>query len=685
MTPVVQRSAALVGLLLVLFINIYIASQNHAVKSFMESNTPEKFWSTEYASNQRTKILRDREHQILKDLTTELKNEHEGRLLSDITHSLYQQFAPNYMEHVKSYITDKVTKLHFHNQKLNYELFNDLKNRYYQEHQDALRDSISADIIQNILQNEDERKLVTASLAKLQRMLMPRQKWLQFVLRDIIKDLAPKLGPLTQEERGPTINDCQFAINTVRYTKRYLSRVSFSTKRHDDMVASHSRIVAALSTISSPASTIYSGKGIVVSGGGALMGGALAMIIQTRETGSKLPIELILNTYDEYDEHICKNLGAKFGFRCVIIEQELGSEFFKSLEVTKFVYKILGLFVSSFDHTIALDADNMPIKNPDEILTSTAYTKTEFLLWPDLWQRTISPEYYDIVGIEHGELRRRNGAPNDAKFSSYLDIGVDDAHFHDLDGLPSHVSTETGQMVFSKMKHYRSFILALYYNVFGKDYYWPMFYQGSPGSGDRDTFVPALHVFEEPYHVVEHQTWLAGFVTPENQFQETTIVQYDPITSENFDYHWRKWLKANGLDSRLNANQNNDYTHDLLGKFEADHPELSFPEVAFLHVHRPKINPILGTGEEDYFEWDKQRNLGAPGAYATPFGKTDWELRFYTIAKWVACEGIKSPTFWKSVQRDQAHVCEKMLNYVDFLKEDSPDAAKQLFQHIEVH
>ncbi|OBA22835.1 nucleotide-diphospho-sugar transferase, partial [Metschnikowia bicuspidata var. bicuspidata NRRL YB-4993] len=500
-----------------------------------------------------------------------------------------------------------------------------------------------------------------------------RKTWFKFVMKDLLQSFAPKMPPITQQERGELIQGCRFATHTTIYDKNMLSRVKFSNERKADFSSNHKALVKKLLLMSTPPPNVYNGAGIVISGGGAYMAGALTTIVQVRETGSKLPIELVLNSMKEYDSYICDTLGSKFNYTCLVIEEEIGKDIVEEMKITKFQLKILGLLVTSFDHVIALDADNMPLKNPDHLLTCKAYLDTEFLLWPDLWQRTISPTYYEIAGMKAGEPVKRHGLENGKDFAEYFKKGRDHVHFHDLDGLPNHISTETGQMVFSKRKHYRSFLLALYYNMYGESHYWSMFYQGSPGDGDRDTFVPALHVFKEPYHVVERATWLAGFRREDNFFQETTIVQYDPNTSMTYDQLWKEWLMIKGYDLRMHFNQDNQYTRDLVKEFHALTHAVPEPEVFFLHVHRPKVNPILATHSDGYFDWNRQRNLGKVGVYTKDFGNIDWDLRFYTIAEWVACKGIKSDEWWKSVDRVQSLVCEAMSAYVNFLKKDTQD------------
>lgn len=636
----------------------------------------------DYAAQLKDDLVALKKADLLADIRKELELAHKDSLMDEIRHKLEDDVRVELKEEYRRKHTSEYARL----SALSFAWLDELKARYYKENEGRVKNLALFEALNNVLHDDPGSDALKKKVAHELDSAMLRKLWFDFVLRDIIGASKPDMGPLTDDERGADIRGCARVAQNVIYNREMLSRVRFSEERMADFKTKHAGIEEKLRMMDVPPPHIFSGPGIVLSAGGAYMAGALVTIVQVRETGSELPIEVMLNSRSEYDEHICTTMGAKLNFRCVVIEDEIGKEVLEELNITKFQLKILGLLVTSFDHVIALDADNMPLKNPDALLTLPEYLRTRFVLWPDLWQRTISPTYYNIAGIAPGEIVRRHGIKNTDDFLLYAKRGTDNAHFHDLDGLPNAASTETGQMVFSKREHFRSFILALYYNVYA-DHYWRLFYQGSPGAGDRDTFVPALHVFNEPYHVVEHKTWLAGF-NDHGFFQETTIVQYDPTTSAAFGNGWREWLSARGMDLRLPFDQANHEADQLLKEFKQHRrdlgKEIADPEVLFLHIHRPKINPVLATDPEGYFSWNKQRNLGLPGAYKNHWGNTDWDLRFYTISKWVACSGIKSDSWWKSVDRNQAKVCEEMTKYVDWLKEDSNDPDAQKFTHVKL-
>lgn len=652
----------------------------------------DQLFSDEYLKELKEDMKATRKEEILAELKSELKNQYEKEFVSSLESEFSQQnkdkLTEEFKANLRKSINDEYTSEYVSTRVKNYNLLEELRLKYFQENTEAIKDLEVMSLLNSVLEGETEKnaaglKLKVAGEIKKQMSL---SSWLTFALTDVIEAHAPKSPPVTDEEKSNRIGGCHRVVHHVFYDKGFLTRVKLPKEKFDDLKSQHAKLTDFLRSMDVPPADLFLGEGIVISGGGKYFAGAMVAIVQLREAGSTLPIEVMLDTPDEYDESVCSDLEKNFNAKCVVVRDFISEDISKRLNLSKFQLKIIGLLVSSFDHVISLDADNMALINPDLLLTSDAYLKTKFLLWPDLWQRTISPTYYDIAGIVPGEVTKRNGLKNGDEFGGYALRPWDKVHFHDLDNIPDAVSTETGQMAFSKREHFRSFLLAVYYNVYGVSHYWPMFYQGAPGSGDRDTFVPALHALNEPYHVVQQATWLAGFRERDGRFQETTIVQYDPTSTSQFVAKWKEWLRSKGKDSREMAYQESDTARkslqEMKDELKDNMPQL--PQVQFLHIHRPKLNPVLMTDPKGYFDCFKQRNLDHPGYYKEHFGESDWELRFNTIVQWVSCKGINSEKWWKSVDREQAKVCEEVTDYVRFLKEGTDDPHAQEFKTIKL-
>lgn len=656
----------------------------------------DKVDSQEFLDSLTKELVDLKKQEIIDNLKYKIKKENEQKYKEELQSSINSEFKDQFKSDLKNSINYDFTKKYFDEQEKSYKLLNDLKAEYLEKHKSSLRDFALLDTFKTFVDNTpglsenfDMKKELNKHLDK----YLDKKDYFKYILEDLLMANRPKTKELSSDERGSDIQGkfYKYTTNPILSKNRLSECVKLNEKTFDDLQSSHDTLVKLLKSLDEPPSHIAHGSGIIISGGGVYFGGALVTIGQIREMGSTLPIEVIINTRDEYDVQICEDLlPNQFNAKCVIIEEEIGKETVKKLNLKKFQMKVLGFLASSFDNIIALDADNLPLKNVDELLDSEPFLTTKFVLWPDIWHKQTSPVYYDIARIKVGEPIHREGIANDWSYKDYIEKDkFKDVMFHDLENTLPGMSVETGQMVFSKKTHYKSFLLSLYYNIYGPSHYYRIFFQGTPGEGDRETFLPALHVFQEPYHLAKHNAWLAGYKEKDGFFQETAIVQYDPKQSTKFFNDWQNWLIGKKLDSRLWPFQDNSYTKDLLSEFKKNKAKViitedkddkvktvpyKLPDVMFLHTHKPKINPIVNSAKDGYGGVYTRRNLGKPEAYADDFGKTDWELKFHTISRWVACVGIKSETYWKNIaQLERNDVCSKVTKYVEFLQKDSKD------------
>lgn len=624
------------------------------------------------------------EYEILQHLTTEIKlSEHGNQLSEKAKQDIADALTSQYKKELQHQVEQDYSYFYFRQLQKTYSLLEDLKAKYYEENKESIRSSVMGDVLRGlgpeVLKKADESLLKQES----------KKDYYTYLILDVLASNGPKLPPVEYSRQGKGIGGNMFReVINPPYSREFLtkSRMNLHPQELEDLRNNHDLVVKMLQTLEKPSQHFFSGDGIVVSGGGPYLTGAIINIVQLRELDSQLPIELILNTEDEYDKYVCETLMPKLNAKCVVIEREVGSDALRVLGLSKFQLKVLGLLVSSFDNTIALDADNLPIKNVDFLLNTEPFLSTKWVLWPDIWHKGMSPLFYDIARIKVGEPVRRYGLQNDRPMAEY--VGKDkntDVMFHDLEGALPPMGGETGQMVFSKREHFRAFLLSLYYNIHGTDFYYPLLYQGTYGVGDRETFVPALHVMKESYHLSKYQVWLAGYEASEvttrgetrHFMEESTLVQHDPAQSMEFYEKWEAFLAEKNLDTRLYPFQENNYTSVLYSEFLQVHPDAE-PDVLFLHLHRPKVNPVLNLLPEVSEKFgdllSTQRFLDDHGKYTKYFGATDWELRFHAISQWVVCSALSSNHYWtKIVQVDREELCQSVTRHVEFLRGSSKD------------
>ncbi|KAL8962826.1 MAG: hypothetical protein Q9193_000830 [Seirophora villosa] len=142
---------------------------------------------------------------------------------------------------------------------------------------------------------------------------------------------------------------------------------------------------------------LYSGRGIVILAGGRYTGFATTGLGMLREIGSKLPIEVWVKDQSEEREEWCVEL-AREGVACRRLSDYMDTELLEH----GYQLKISAILFSSFEQILFLDADNVPIVNPDVIFTSKSFIDTGVVMWPDYWKHTGAPYLPYIVGLSDG-------------------------------------------------------------------------------------------------------------------------------------------------------------------------------------------------------------------------------------------------------------------------------------------
>lgn len=584
-----------------------------------------------------------------------LKNE----ILSDLQEKTAKEYAP-------SVFRDMVPS---------YKILDEQKSLYLKSNEEKILNGVVHDLLSGTTDQHLKSKIEALDL-----LIVDRSKYFQHVISDLLIKHAPREPPLSEVARGKSIGGNMVQELGLTYSRKFLTdgKVKLTEQEFGDLQSHHDGIVRDLTLMGVPPSEIYSGDGIVIVSNRVSVPAAVGLVVQLRDLKSELPVEVVINSEAEYDQQVCDEILPKLNAKCKVIERELTTEIYEKLALRGFQLKMMAILVSSFDNTIVLDTDNWPVKNPDFLLTSEPFREMKFILWPDAWHKGTSPLYYDIARFEVGEIVHRNGWNNDKPFSEYLTKNVDsEVLFHDLDGLPPFRGVESGQLVLSKREHFRSLYLAVYYNFYGPQFYYRLLYQGTYGSGDRETFVPALHVMKESYYLCEHDLTFVGVerkrtTNGETYMDESTMVQRDPQQTFRYMKAWRRWLKAQKLDARINMFQEGSYTSDLRKRF-LEETQTEVPEMLFMHVHDPKINALYNE-QTDKTRFDyKSRYIREIGKHDDILGSTDWELKFQSISKWVTCEALTNAAIWKSFEIDWKATCEKMKEFVKYLEESSND------------
>lgn len=261
---------------------------------------------------------------------------------------------------------------------------------------------------------------------------------------------------------------------------------------------SHERLIghANFSTVNEQATRLFSGTGIVTVAGGSYFAPAILSIRMLRKTNSTLPVQVFLRNKAEYEKKICQEVLPALNAECFVIQDHLRRD--NPVKVEHYQLKVLAILFSSYESVLYLDSDCMALLDPRELFDSEPFLSTGFVSWPDYWIATEDPVFYKIAGL-----------PSFPKSLSAR-------------------SSEAGQLLVSKQTHLNTLLLAAYYNIYGPSIYYPVLSQGAAGEGDKETFLAAAVVLENPEYRVRHRLGTVGYHEADRTFHGTAMLQYHP-------------------------------------------------------------------------------------------------------------------------------------------------------------
>ena len=220
------------------------------------------------------------------------------------------------------------------------------------------------------------------------------------------------------------------------------------------------KAVEFLAEIQSPPEGL-SGRGIVICGGGQRYFTCAWICIQMlRELGCTLPIELWYLGPMEMDARM-KSLVAPYGVVCrdgrIHRKDSQGKPKLRST-LGGFELKPYAILHSSFREVLFLDADNVPVRNPEYLFELPEYQEEGAIFWPDYGRLSPRREIWNICGVSYR----------------------DESEF------------ESGQIVVDKLRCWEALQLTLWYNEHS-DFFYKYIH------GDKDTFHMAFRKVGKPY------------------------------------------------------------------------------------------------------------------------------------------------------------------------------------------
>jgi alpha 1,2-mannosyltransferase len=311
---------------------------------------------------------------------------------------------------------------------------------------------------------------------------------------ELFREFPPVPRKLALAHKVPSSRDSQYE------TLRSALEMDFDDVAK--MMEVHRTVVERLPRYSS---RLFQGRGIVMVGGGRFLRIALLSIRLLRSTGTTLPLEFWFGDTDEYNSIFCSEVET-LNVQCRILGSHLGAG-----TVGRYQLKAFAILLSRFEEVLFLDADDFPVVNVDDIFDAPNYKITGAVIWPDYWSATASPWLFQIIGQQQ-------------RF---------------------HATCETGQLMWNKKKHFLSLVLACYYNFYGPDYFYPLLSLGAAGEGDKETFLIACQVFDEPYTYIQRDVGTLGY-HDKGDFYGTAMMQADPRNVSRYLFIHAHFPKLDG-------------------------------------------------------------------------------------------------------------------------------------------
>lgn len=200
----------------------------------------------------------------------------------------------------------------------------------------------------------------------------------------------------------------------------------------------------------------FSDRGIVICGGGVkYYTNAWIAIKMLRYFGCTLPIQLWYLGENEIDDQM-KSWMEPLGVECVD-----GLEIRKQHPVrilNGWELKPYAIIHSPFEEVLFLDADNMPVVNPESLFDTWQYQETGAVFWPDFGRLAPNRTVWRLCGVSY----------------------QDEPEF------------ETGQILINKQKCWNALCLTMWYNEHSDFFYHHI-------HGDKETFHMAFRKLNQPY------------------------------------------------------------------------------------------------------------------------------------------------------------------------------------------
>lgn len=207
---------------------------------------------------------------------------------------------------------------------------------------------------------------------------------------------------------------------------------------------------------------IFDGRGVIIPAGGErLFLNAWVCIHMLRETGCDLPVHIwhLPGEIEPWMRRACDKMEVK------LIDAGEVREANPVRKLGGWELKPYAVMCSEFEEVILLDADNVPVRDPEQLFESDEYAETGAIFWPDRYVIPSGRPIWDLCGVEP----------------------VDEKAF------------ESGQIVVDKSRCWKALVATMTMNAYS-DFWYNHIY------GDKDTWHMSWLRTGTPYTLVPHDS-----------------------------------------------------------------------------------------------------------------------------------------------------------------------------------
>jgi hypothetical protein len=255
------------------------------------------------------------------------------------------------------------------------------------------------------------------------------------------------------------------------------------------------RIAAVQATIPSFPEGQWSGRGIAMSAGGRMyFTSAYVSIRVLRERlGCTLPIEVFYSGAEELPPEAIEHIQREYNVSFVDLSKVSA---LRGVSMKGYAIKALAVYLSSFEHVLWMDSDNIALEDPTTLFESAEFAVSGALLWPD-YCNMISQrrETFHVFGLT---APHNQPQPRDGKQTVWPPVC--------FDGVSTEV--ETGQVLVNKRRAFGALYMLMFINLNHRFFLRRLFH------GDKMTFHYAWLAAGTPYHFVRYAPYSVGLARP---------------------------------------------------------------------------------------------------------------------------------------------------------------------------